>query len=65
MRQLTVASGVGKAHLARLLLIARAVGRAGLGGDVRHRRRQQPRLAADEGFQTFVLPEADVSDFSK
>jgi len=63
MRQLMVASGVGKAHLARLLLIARAL--RAHGQEVTFATGGDGSLAADEGFQTFALPEADVSDYGE
>jgi len=62
MRQLMIASGVGNAHLARLLLIARVLREQGhevvfaTGGD--------GGLAAGEEFETFELPEAAISDFN-
>ena len=58
-----VASGVGTAHLARLLLIARVLREQGhevtfaAGGD--------GRLASDDGFETVALPEVSVTDFSE
>ena len=63
MRQLMVASGVGKAHLARLLLIARAL--RAQGHEVTFATGGDGRLAAGEGFPTSELPEAEVSDFSE
>ena len=63
MRQLMVASGVGKAHAARLLLIARAL--RSQGHEVTFANGGDDRLAAADSFQTFELPEAVVSDFGE
>ncbi len=63
MRQLMVASGVGRAHLARLLLIARALREHG--HDVTFAAGGDGRLASDDGFETLALPEVSVRDFDE
>lgn len=63
MRELMIASGVGKAHLARLLLIARAL--RAQGEEVTFATGGDGSLVANEGFEVFALPEAAVSDFGE
>lgn len=56
-------SGVGRAHLTRLVLVARELRRRGV--DVAFAFREADPELASEGFETFVVPEVLLSGFDR
>jgi hypothetical protein len=63
MRALMAPSGVGRSHLTRLMLIARELRRRG--AEVAFAVNQVDPLFAWEGFDTFDVPEVEITDFDR
>jgi UDP:flavonoid glycosyltransferase YjiC (YdhE family) len=62
MRALLLPSGIGRAHLTRLVLIARALRRSGV--EVAFAFMDQDPTLLAEGFAVFQAPDATVTDFT-